>query len=106
MRTNIYGEDTRVGSTFCSAAKAMQYIHRGCLGYLAYVVDTRVEGKKSVSDMLVVKEFLDVFTEELHSLPPVRHVKFKVNLIPGVAPIAKAPYRLVPPGMPELSSQL
>ena len=37
---------------------------------------------------------------------PVRQVEFRIDLIPGAAPIAKAPYRLAPPEMQELSSQL
>ena len=61
----VYGEDTRVGSGFYSAARARQYIHHGCAGYLAYVVDTRVRHHTSVSEVSVVREFADVFPEEL-----------------------------------------
>ena len=59
----VYGEGTRVGSGFCSAARARQYIQHGCAGYLAYVVDTRVRDQISISDVLVVREFADVFLE-------------------------------------------
>ena len=44
-----YGEGTRVGSGFCSATRARQYIQHRCVGYLAYVVDTRVRDQISVS---------------------------------------------------------
>ena len=54
----------------------------------------------------MVREFADVFPEELPGVPPQRQVEFKIDLVPGAAPIAKASYRLAPPEMQELSSQL
>nr|GEU68025.1 hypothetical protein [Tanacetum cinerariifolium] len=55
---------------------------------------------------LVVREFPDVFPEELPGLPPVRQVEFQIDLIPEAAPVAHAPYRLAPSKMQELSNQL
>ncbi|GJT78400.1 reverse transcriptase domain-containing protein [Tanacetum coccineum] len=46
-----------------------------------------------------VKEFLDVFPEDLPGLPPVRQVEFQIDLIPGAAPVARTPYRLAPSEM-------
>ena len=43
-------------------------------GYLTYVVGTQDEERVSVSDVLVVREFLDVFIEDLPSVPPIRKV--------------------------------
>nr|GEW49641.1 putative reverse transcriptase domain-containing protein [Tanacetum cinerariifolium] len=54
----------------------------------------------------VVKEFPDVFPEDLPGLPPVRQVEFQINLISGTTPVARAPYRLAPSEMQELSNQL
>ena len=68
----VYGEGTRLGSGFCSAARARQYIQHGCAGYLAYVVDTRVREQLSVSEVPVVREFANVFPEELPGVPPER----------------------------------
>ncbi|GJY46769.1 reverse transcriptase domain-containing protein [Tanacetum coccineum] len=53
-----------------------------------------------------VREFLEVFPEDLPGLPPVRQVEFQIDLIPGATPIAQAPYRLAPSKMQELSNQL
>ena len=53
-----------------------------------------------------MREFPDVFPEELPGVPPERQVEFRIDLILGAATIAKAPYRLAPPEMQELSSQL
>ncbi|GJY08421.1 putative reverse transcriptase domain-containing protein [Tanacetum coccineum] len=50
--------------------------------------------------------FPEVFPEDLPSLPPTRQVEFQINLITGVAPVARAPYRLAPSEMKELSYQL
>ncbi|GKA27442.1 putative reverse transcriptase domain-containing protein [Tanacetum coccineum] len=44
--------------------------------------------------------------EELPGLPPPRQVEFRIDLIPGAAPVARAPYRLAPSEMKELSKQL
>ncbi|GJU13383.1 hypothetical protein Tco_1135779 [Tanacetum coccineum] len=48
----------------------------------------------------------EVFPEDLPGLPPVRQVEFQIDLIPGATPVARAPYRLAPSEMQELSNQL
>nr|GEZ52945.1 hypothetical protein [Tanacetum cinerariifolium] len=48
----------------------------------------------------------NVVTEDLHGLPPARQVEFQIDLVPGAAPVARAPYRLAPAEMQELSTQL
>ena len=102
----VYGEGTHSGSTFCSTARARQSLQQGCSGFVAYVVDTRVgaERPRSVDEVPIVREFPDVFPEELSGVPLERQVEFRIDLVPRVAPIAKAPYRLAPPEMQELSS--
>ncbi|GKD18905.1 putative reverse transcriptase domain-containing protein [Tanacetum coccineum] len=62
--------------------------------------------KKGLEDIPVVREFPEVFPEDLPGLPPVRQVEFQIDLIPGAAPVARAPYRLVLSEMQELSNQL
>ncbi|GJS56910.1 putative reverse transcriptase domain-containing protein [Tanacetum coccineum] len=62
--------------------------------------------EKRLEDIPVVKEFSDVFLEDLAGLPPVRQVEFQINLIPRAAPVARTPYRLAPSEMQELSNQL
>nr|GEX20680.1 putative reverse transcriptase domain-containing protein [Tanacetum cinerariifolium] len=54
----------------------------------------------------VVTDFPEVFPEDLSGIPPTRQVEFQINLIPGVAPVVRAPYRLAPSEMKELSDQL
>ncbi|GJX49034.1 putative reverse transcriptase domain-containing protein [Tanacetum coccineum] len=52
------------------------------------------------------KDFPDVFPKDLSGLPPTRQVEFQIDLIPGAAPVARAPYRLAPFEIKELSEQL
>nr|GFB76223.1 putative reverse transcriptase domain-containing protein [Tanacetum cinerariifolium] len=54
----------------------------------------------------IVRDFSEVFPEDLPGLPPTRQVEFQIVLIPGAAPVARAPYRLAPSEMKELSDQL
>jgi hypothetical protein len=54
----------------------------------------------------VVEEFMDVFPEELPGMPPEREVEFYIDLIPGMAPIAKRPYRMAPTELAELKLQI
>ncbi|GJZ82010.1 putative reverse transcriptase domain-containing protein [Tanacetum coccineum] len=64
------------------------------------------EDEPKLSDISVVREFEDVFPEDLSGLPPQRQVEFRIDLVPGATPIAKSPYRLAPSEMQELSEQL
>nr|GEU93946.1 reverse transcriptase domain-containing protein [Tanacetum cinerariifolium] len=52
--------------------------------------------EKQLENIPVVREFPDVFPEELPGLPPVRQVEFQIDIIPRAAPVARAPYRLAP----------
>ncbi|GJY19028.1 hypothetical protein Tco_0390519 [Tanacetum coccineum] len=62
--------------------------------------------EKRLEDIPVVREFPEVFPENLPGLPPVHQVEFQINLIPGATPVARAPYRLAHSEMQELSNQL
>ncbi|GJW54673.1 hypothetical protein Tco_0098758 [Tanacetum coccineum] len=62
--------------------------------------------EKRLEDIPIVREFPEVFPEDLHGLPPVRQVEFQIDLIPGTTLVARAPYRLAPSEMQELSNQL
>ncbi|GJS39978.1 putative reverse transcriptase domain-containing protein [Tanacetum coccineum] len=71
----------------------------------SFVMEKKADEKR-LEDISVVKEFPDVFPEDLPGIPPVRQVEFQIDLIPGAAPIARTPYRLAPSEMQELSNQL
>ncbi|KAJ9557024.1 hypothetical protein OSB04_011638 [Centaurea solstitialis] len=103
----VYGEGRKTQLTFCFVAKTRKYLQRGGTGYLAYALVDQSEGKKlSVAKVPVVNEFPDVFLEDLPGIPPDRQVEFRIDLIPGTAPVARTPYRLAPPELQERSNQL
>ncbi|GJU40369.1 putative reverse transcriptase domain-containing protein [Tanacetum coccineum] len=63
-------------------------------------------GEKRLEDVPIVRDFPEVFLEDLPGLPPTQQVEFQIDLMPGVAPVARAPYRLAPSEMKYLSEQL
>ncbi|GKD42318.1 putative reverse transcriptase domain-containing protein [Tanacetum coccineum] len=63
-------------------------------------------GEPKMNEIPVVREFSDVFPEDLSGLPPQRQVEFRIELVAGAAPVARSPYRLAPSEMQELSGQL
>nr|GFC98128.1 putative reverse transcriptase domain-containing protein [Tanacetum cinerariifolium] len=77
--------------------------------YLAQVMSKKEEAKseeKRLEDVLSVRNFLKDFPEELHGLPPTRQVEFQIDLVLGATPVTRAPYRLAPSKIQELSTQL
>jgi hypothetical protein len=59
-----------------------------------------------LADIPVVNEFQDVFPQEQPGIPPDREIEFTIDLIPGTAPIAQAPYKMGPKELVELKEQL
>ncbi|GJY85374.1 putative reverse transcriptase domain-containing protein [Tanacetum coccineum] len=76
-----------------------------CKLFLAQVNQKEFK-EKLLGDVPVIRDSPEVFPEELSGLPPPRQVKFRTDLIPGAALVARAPYRLAPSEMKELSKQL
>ncbi|GJU29255.1 putative reverse transcriptase domain-containing protein [Tanacetum coccineum] len=68
-------------------------------------VEDKSEGKQ-INDVPIIRDFLEVFPEDLPGLPPTRPVEFQIDLIPGAVPVARASYRLAPSEMKELSEQM
>ncbi|KAL4030754.1 hypothetical protein IC575_009005 [Cucumis melo] len=88
-----------------SAIRASKLLSQGTWGILASVVDIR-EVDVSLSSEPVVRDYPDVFPEELPGLPPHREVDFAIELEPGTVPISRAPYRMAPAELKELKVQL
>ncbi|GJS15384.1 putative reverse transcriptase domain-containing protein [Tanacetum coccineum] len=81
----------------------------GCDVFLAHVTVKKTEDKskeKQLEDVPIVKDFPEVFPEDLPGLSPTRQVEFHIDLVPGAAPVAWVPYRLAPSEMKELANQL
>ncbi|GKA13302.1 putative reverse transcriptase domain-containing protein [Tanacetum coccineum] len=101
----IRGDQSKTRLSLISCIKTERYISRGCQVFIAQVIEKKSDDKR-LEDIPVVREFPKVFPEDLPGLPPVRQVEFQIDLIPGAAPVARAPYRLAPSEMQELSNQL
>ncbi|KAJ9547942.1 hypothetical protein OSB04_020485 [Centaurea solstitialis] len=101
----VHGDKPRRDIRIVSYMKMRSHLRKECVAFMAYVIDKKAK-EKQIQDIPVVREFPKVFPEELPGLPPQRQVEFHIDLVPGVGPIAKSPYRLAPSEMQELSSQL
>ncbi|GKE73912.1 putative reverse transcriptase domain-containing protein [Tanacetum coccineum] len=107
----IQGDNCDGGSklNIISCTRTHKYIQKGCQVYLAQVTSKKAEDKseeKRLEDVPIVREFSEVSLEDLPGLPPFRQVEFQIDLFPGAAPVARAPYRLAPTELQELSTQL
>ena len=88
-----------------NAMTAWKMLRKGCQGYLAFIVDRRQEGTR-LEDIPIIKEFPDVFPDDISGLPPDREVEFTIDLIPEIEPISIPPYRMAPTELRELKAQL
>nr|GEV20327.1 hypothetical protein [Tanacetum cinerariifolium] len=91
------GEKSKLSIKSCT--KTQKYIKKGCLIFLAQVTKKESIDKseeKRLEDVPTVRDYPEVFLKDLPGLPPMRQVKFQIDLVPGSAPVARASYRLAP----------
>ncbi|TYK27320.1 ty3-gypsy retrotransposon protein [Cucumis melo var. makuwa] len=99
------GERKIIPTSFILALNCEKLLRKGCTAFLTHVVEVQEE-KLKPEDVSVVNEYLDVFPADLSGLPPDREVEFTIELLPGIAPISQAPYRMAPSELKELKVQL
>ncbi|KAJ0513478.1 putative transcription factor interactor and regulator CCHC(Zn) family [Helianthus annuus] len=99
----VQGDKSGAVVGIISFLKAQKCLRKGHTAILALVTDASTKEKK-LEDIPVVRDFPQVFPEDLPGLPPHRQVEFQIELAPGAAPIARAPYRLAPSELEELST--
>jgi hypothetical protein len=87
------GERTSNFTNIISGMVARKLLKKGYTAYLAYVINSK-KGKIGLFDISIVREFPDVFPEELPGLSPEREVEVTIDILPGVSPIAQPPYRM------------
>nr|GEW06722.1 reverse transcriptase domain-containing protein [Tanacetum cinerariifolium] len=109
----IRGDGSNLGNesqlNIISCTKTHKYFLKGCHVFLAHITEKKAEDKseeKPLEDVLVVRDFPEVFLEHFSGIPPTRQVEFQIDLVPGATPVAHAPNRLAPSEMKELSDQL
>ncbi|XP_073056861.1 uncharacterized protein [Primulina eburnea] len=98
--------DILLGTPYISCVKAHEMLSKGCQGFLAAVIDVNTEMTRKLNEIEVVRDFPDVFADDVPGLPPDREVEFVIDVVPATAPISKAPYRMAPTEMKELKNQL
>ena len=74
--------------------------------YAAQILEETRDETPRLEDYQVLQEFRDVFPDEISRHPPKRDIDFTIELVPGAAPVSKAPYRMSTPKMLELKMQL
>ncbi|GJV98812.1 putative reverse transcriptase domain-containing protein [Tanacetum coccineum] len=72
---------------------------------MRHLVSAKAKEHKQ-EELVVVRDFPDLFPDDLTGLPPIREIEFRIELVPGAIPVMKSPYRLTPAEMEELSGQL
>ncbi|GJX55572.1 putative reverse transcriptase domain-containing protein [Tanacetum coccineum] len=101
----VKGDNNSSRLKVISCIKARKYIKRGCHLFLAHVTE-KEKSEKRLKDVLVIHYFPKVFLDDFPRLLLSRQVEFKIDLVPGAAPVSRAPYRLAPSEMKELFEQL
>eukprot|EP00253_Pinus_taeda_P016801 PITA_16801 len=90
-----------------TASQLAKCLRKKCQIYAIQVGYANQKDKMSaLGNIPVVQEFADVFPEEVPGLPPKRDIDFTIELIPGAAPVSRAPYRMSVPELTELKMQL
>ena len=103
LEVKLRGIRKELSSSMIFTMATQRMLRKGCQGYLAYVVETGKEGTLE-DEIPVVREFLDVFPDDIAKLPPDREVEFTIDLIPGTEPIFIPSYRMAPAELRELKA--
>jgi hypothetical protein len=83
-----------------------KYCRKGCPLYAIQVLKIIEGAKPSPDDHPILREYRDVFLEEVLGLPPRRDIDFSIELAPGAVPMSRTPYRMSTPELVELKLQL
>ena len=87
------------------AMQARHFLRKGCEAFLALILDSKRE-QVNFKNIPVIREFPDVFPEELPRVPSEREVDLSIEVVQGTTPILRAPYRMAPTELKELKTQL
>ncbi|XP_076907431.1 uncharacterized protein LOC143563875 [Bidens hawaiensis] len=101
----VFGSAPTSNLNLMSCFQSQRYFRKKYVAFLARVMD-KDKDKKKIQYIPIVRDFPDVFPDDVVGLPPVRQVEFRIDLVPGANPVAKAPYCLAPSEMQKISSQL
>jgi hypothetical protein len=89
-----------------STLQMKKYCKKGCPLYAIQVLEYVEDDKPNLEDHPILREYRDVFPEEVPGLPPRRDIDFSIELAPGAVPVSRTPYRMSTPELVELKLQL
>ena len=101
----VHGIQSGAVSNVMSTMQVRRLLRKGCEAFLALVLDSK-KGQIGLKNILVVKDFPDVFPKELPGIPSIREVDLSIEILPGTTPTSRAPYRMTPIELKELKIQL
>ena len=101
----VHGVHSGPMSNVISAMQARRLLRKGCEAFLALMLDSK-RGQIELENILVVKDFSDVFPEELPGIPLEREVDLSIEILLGTTPTSRAPYKMAPIELKELKIQL
>ena len=101
----VQGIKSSTMSNVISALQAWRLMRKGCKTFLALILDSK-RGQVNVETISVVREFPDVFPEELPGIPLEREMDLSIEIVPGTVPMSKALYRMASTELKELKVQL
>ena len=101
----VQGIGSSALSNVISAMQAKRFMRKGCETFLAVILDSK-RGQVDVEKIPVVREFPDVFPEELPGIPLEREVDLAIEIVPGTVPMSREPYKMAPTELKELKRQL
>jgi hypothetical protein len=105
-RITLQGIQKPVSVRQISALQMRKYCKKGCLLYVIQVLQSVEDEEPSLEDHPTLREYRDVFLEEVLGLTPRRDIDFSIELAPGAVPVSRTPYRMSTPELVELKLQL
>ena len=97
----VQGIRSSAMSNVISAMQARRFMRKGCETFLVVILHSKRD-QVNVEEIPIVREFPDVFPEELLSIPPEREVDLSIEILPRTTPTSRAPYRMAPIELKEL----
>ena len=101
----VQGIGSGIMSNVISVMQARRLMRKGCETFLALTLDSK-RGQIYLERIPVVREFPNVFLEELPGIPLEREVDLSIEIVPRTVPMFRAPYRMAPMELKELKSRL
>ena len=101
----VHGIGTSVMSNVISTMQARRFMRKGSETFLVVILDSKI-GEVDLEKIPIVREFPDVFPEELPGIPLEREVDLAIEIVSGTVPMFRAPYRMAPTELKELKSHL